>query len=229
MRVIKNVPVQHLMHRRCFLLLTAWRFPFLSTQRVGHVEEHSTLTTDMLSVRPRAVNTGCSLHGGGVCATGQLGLPLEPDISVFAPDRPPAVPDQPEVSMVRVRAVADQLDGVVQRDVVLVVAATEDSTAVELPPAGVRRDGQRALSGQVGHGSQLIIGRESVVARDGDDRSSPLYIVFTPPGQPGDPGEVRVVSVGGQTKQLDVVVAQLGDGAAATSGTSAVERIGGAG
>ena len=45
------------------------------TQRVGHVEEHSTLTTDVLSVCPRAVNTGCSLHGGGVCATGQLGLP----------------------------------------------------------------------------------------------------------------------------------------------------------
>ena len=42
------------------------------TQRVGHVEEQSTLTTDMLSIRPRAIHTGCALHGGGVGSTGQL-------------------------------------------------------------------------------------------------------------------------------------------------------------
>ena len=148
--------------------------------------------------------------------------------------------------MVRVRAVSDQLDGVVQGDVVLVLAATEHSAAVELPPAGIRRDGQRSHRGQVGHGSLgtdsllsqgeggvshylHVIGWKGVVAGDGDHRSSPLYIVLTPPSQPSHPGEVGVVSVGGQAEQLDVVVAQLGDGAAATSCASAVERVGGAG
>ena len=74
-----------------------------------------------------------------------------------------------------------------------------------------------------------VIGWKGVVAGDGDHRSSPLYIVLTPPSQPSHPGEVGVVSVGGQAEQLDVVVAQLGDGAAATSCASAVERVGGAG
>ena len=55
--------------------------------------------------------------------------------------------------MFLVSPVAHQLDGVVQSDVVLVVAPTEDPTAVQLPPAGVRGDGERADCGQVGQGS----------------------------------------------------------------------------
>ena len=65
---------------------------------------------------------------------------------MFSPGGSPAVPDEPVVSVVQVSAVAHQLDGVVQSNVVLVVAPTEDSTAVELPPAGIRGDSQRALS-----------------------------------------------------------------------------------
>ena len=55
--------------------------------------------------------------------------------------------------MFLVSPVPHQLDGVVQSDVVLVVAAAEDPTAVQLPPAGVRGDSERADGGQVGQGS----------------------------------------------------------------------------
>ena len=44
-----------------------------------------------------------------------------------------------------------------------------------------------------------------------------------------DPWEVGIVRVGGQTKQLDVVVAELWDGAPAPPRPPAVERVGGAG
>ena len=45
----------------------------------------------------------------------------------------------------------------------------------------------------------------------------------------GDPGPVGILVVGGEAKQLDVVVAQLGDGAPAPAAPAAVERVGRAG
>ena len=137
----------------------------------------------------------------------------------------------------------DELDGVVECDVLVVAAAGEDAAAVQLPPAGVARHGQGAHAGQVlQRGRQLIRGQRVVPAdrgaghyllaipghhspRDGNVRGAHALAVLAGPGGAPGAGGVGVVVVHGEAEQLDVVVGQLRDGAAAPARPAAAERV----
>ena len=135
----------------------------------------------------------------------------------------------------------DELDGMVECDVLVVAAAGEDAAAVQLPPAGVARHGQGAHAGQVlQRGRQVIRGQRVVAAggrvtihqlpghhspRDGDVRGPHALAVLAGPGGAEGAGGVGVVVVHGEAEQLDVVVGQLRDGAAAPARPAAAERV----
>ena len=108
-----------------------------SPERVGGLEEHAAHPTDVEDVIAGAALTDVA-RGGGVRPTARAGLSQQSDEAVLAPGGAPAVPHEPEVRPV-LRAVADQLDSVVQPDVLLVVAASEDPAVVILEGAGSHR------------------------------------------------------------------------------------------
>merc|ERR1719266_2850959 len=97
----------------------------MDPERIGHVEENTALTTDVLLVRAGA-------SGGGSPALG-LGVSPQPDVTVLAPSGAPGVPHDPVISQAGVSAVSDQLDGVVQGNVGVVAAAVVDAATVTSP------------------------------------------------------------------------------------------------
>merc|ERR1719361_3306164 len=142
--------------------------------------------------RPALTDVAC---GGGVRPTARAGLSQQPDVALLAPGGAPAVPHNPVVRSF-LRAVADQLDAVVELDVVLVVAASEDPTVVILEGAGSHRYSERTNSGDVVHDGILVVDWELVVAGDGDHRSEGGEVVVAGLGLGGGAGHVGIGSLG---------------------------------
>ncbi len=67
--------------------------PLVHSQREGGVQQHAAHPAHSLLVIAGAPDAGSAVHGGGVEAA--LGRPLDPDVAVLAPARPPGVTDQP--------------------------------------------------------------------------------------------------------------------------------------
>ena len=93
--------------------------------------------------RPSLTDVTC---GGAVRPTARTGLSQQPDVALLAPGGAPAVPHNPVVRAF-LRAVADQLDAVVQLDVALVVAACEDPSVVIFEGTGSHRYRERTNLG----------------------------------------------------------------------------------
>merc|ERR1719410_2292728 len=106
-------------------------------------------------------------HGPGVGPDGVGGV--EDDAAhaahvLLVPARSPAVPHDPVVALGGVRAVPDQLHGVVDGDVGGVRAALKHAAAVGAPGAGVYGHGEGPDLGQVLHHLVLVVGGEDLVA-----------------------------------------------------------------
>ena len=113
----------------------------VSSKRVGGLEEHPAHSAHVEEVVARPALADVA-RGGGVSPAPGTGLPQQPDVALLPPGGAPAVPHDPEVRPV-LRAVADQLDAVVELDVVVVVAAGEDAAVVVFEGAGSHRYRER--------------------------------------------------------------------------------------
>ena len=65
--------------------------PVVDPERVGHVEENTALTTDVLLVRAGATGAGSPVHGGGVSTARGRGVSPQSDVTVLAPSGAPEV------------------------------------------------------------------------------------------------------------------------------------------
>ena len=63
----------------------------MDPERVGHIEENTALTTDVLLVRAGASGAGGSVHGGGVSAALGTGVSPQSDVAVLSPSGAPVV------------------------------------------------------------------------------------------------------------------------------------------
>ena len=106
----------------------------VSSHGVGSLEQHPAHPAHVEQIIAGASLTDVAL-GGGVRATARAGLSQQPDEAVLPPGGAPAVPHYPEVLPV-LRAVAHQLDPVVELDVGVVVTAVVDAATVGAPGAG---------------------------------------------------------------------------------------------
>ena len=180
----------------------------MSPQGVVCVKQDSALTTHVLLIRPGASDTRGSVHGGGVSPALGLGVPPQPDVAILAPECSPAVPHNPVIT-VAVRAVADQLHGVVHSDVGVVVAAIIDTSVVTSPATdikvimiysnsivilspGVHRDGEGSDLGEVLHDGVLVVGGEHVVPSEADSGGHAVIVIATVPGHSVAGGVSRV-------------------------------------
>ena len=109
----------------------------MSSERVRSLEEHAAHSTDVEDVIAGSALADVT-RGGGVRPAARTGLSQQPDVALLSPGGAPAVSHYPEVSSV-LRAVAHQLDAVVQLDIVLVVTASEDPSVVIFEGAGSHR------------------------------------------------------------------------------------------
>ena len=61
----------------------------MDAERIGHIEENTALTTDVLLVRARASRAGRPVHGGGVGAALGRGVSPQSDVAVLSPSGAP--------------------------------------------------------------------------------------------------------------------------------------------
>merc|ERR1712045_848974 len=102
----------------------------MSSEREGGLKQHSTHATHMKHVIARSPGAHMA-SGGGVCPTPGLSLSQQPDVALLPPELSPAVPHNPEVSAI-LGAISHKLDPVIELDVGVIVAASEDSSVVVL-------------------------------------------------------------------------------------------------
>merc|ERR1719175_602644 len=201
----------------------------VSSKRERGLKEHATHATHMKWVREaRTVLTDmtrcCCIH-----STLWGSLPKNPDVTILSPGLSPAVPDEPVVNNAggaEVRAVSDQLDGVVQLDVLVVRAAGEHSTVVILEGVCSHRDGKRSNISKVGHDGILVIGRQVVVAGDGGNWVEGGKVVSAILIVCCCSRDIWVVSFRDLAKELDVVIGKGRGGTLATSVSTTVESVG---
>jgi len=143
-------------------------------QRIGGVEEHSTLTTDMLNIAARSVDTSSSIERLRVSAT--LVSSGQADVTILAPPGAPAVPHNPGVL-----SVADHLHHVVQVHVLRVVATIEDSTCVTMPLGSINVDSKGSDLGKVGQHCVLVIWGQGVISCKSYSWGSCLHVESTIP------------------------------------------------
>ena len=117
----------------------------------------------------------------------------------------------------------------VDGDVLLKAASIEDSTLVAAPVGGVSGDGEGADLGNVVHDGVLVVGSEGVVSSHADHGGHLVQVVVALAAVSGGAGHVGPVGVSDGSEQLEVVEAELSDGASAASGAAAGESVGGAG
>merc|ERR1712018_1038711 len=81
----------------------------------------------------------------------------------------------------------------------------------------------------MGHHGVLVVGSESVVAGQSHHRRHPVVVVLAVPGDSTVAAGVGPVVLSHVAEELEVSVAQLGDGAHAASSAATGESVGGAG
>merc|ERR1712001_467070 len=126
-------------------------------------------------------------------------------------------------------SVSDQLDGMVQSNVGVVAAAIVDAATVSPPARGVDSHGERSDLSQMSHDGVLVVGSQGVVAGQAHHGRHPVVVVLAVPGDAAVAAGVGPVGISHVTEELEVSVAQLGDGAHTASGAATGESVGGAG
>ena len=76
-----------------------------------------------------------------------------------------------------------QLYGMVQVNILIVLTPSEDSTAIQLPSAGISCHCQRSNVCQVVHGSGQVIGCQCVIACDAHYWGPSLHIILASSSQ----------------------------------------------
>ena len=71
----------------------------------------------------------------------------------------------------------------VQVDVLVILAASEHSTAIQLPPAGISCHSQGPNGGKVVHGRGQVIGGQGVIAGDANNWGPSLHIILASASQ----------------------------------------------
>ena len=156
-----------------------WHGPVVGSKWVWSIKENTTLATDMLLIITGTINTSCTIHGAGVSAT--LGLRVSPqsDVTILSPSCAPAVPHKPVVTQAGISSVSNQLDSMVESNVGAVAASLIDTSTVWSPSTGIDSDSKRSNLSQMLHDLFLVVGGESVIARETNSWWHSIVVIAT--------------------------------------------------
>mmetsp|Transcript_44797 Transcript_44797/g.115988 ORF Transcript_44797/g.115988 Transcript_44797/m.115988 type:complete len:286 (+) Transcript_44797:70-927(+) len=175
----------------------------------------------------RAALAASAVQGVGVGAAAWCALTAQPDESGLPPGRTPGVAHQPVVAARLVRAVAHQLDRMVDVRVGL-VAPVKDTLLVRVPRAGVHGHGHRAVKRDRLHESALVVLGQVVVPGDVPHSQGVLLegtAVFAV-GVVAMKGLVRVAPLIHEAILQRKVKGKLRDGTTAAAGAAALALVG---